>query len=126
MRRASGVLDRFHHPAQVIVVGFAAVALIGTALLVLPIATESGVGVGLVTALFTATSAVCVTGLVVVDTETHWSVFGELVIAGLVQIGGLGIMTLATLFTVLVAGRLGLRARIFAQAAEKYRFMGEV
>ncbi|MFC4016049.1 potassium transporter TrkG [Nonomuraea purpurea] len=57
----------------------------------LPIATTSGASAGWLVALFTATSAVCVTGLAVVDTETHWSVFGEVVIAGLIQVGGLGI-----------------------------------
>ncbi|NUP61952.1 MAG: TrkH family potassium uptake protein [Nonomuraea sp.] len=126
MRRSPGILGRFQHPAQVIVTGFAAVALIGTALLALPIATESGEPAGWLTALFTATSAVCVTGLVVVDTGAHWSVFGEWVIAGLVQVGGLGIMTLATLFTVLVAGRLGLRARMFAQAETRTMNMTDV
>ncbi|WP_433432086.1 TrkH family potassium uptake protein [Nonomuraea sp. CA-141351] len=126
MRRPHGILDRFQHPAQVIVTGFGAAVLIGTALLTLPIATESGQSAGWLAALFTATSAVCVTGLVVVDTATHWSVFGEWVIAGLIQIGGLGIMTLATLFTILVAGRLGLRARIFAQAETKTLNMADV
>ncbi|NUP00377.1 MAG: TrkH family potassium uptake protein [Nonomuraea sp.] len=126
MRRSPGILGRFQHPAQVIVTGFAAVALIGTALLALPIATESGESAGWLTALFTATSAVCVTGLAVVDTGAHWSVFGEWVIAGLVQVGGLGIMTLATLFTVLVAGRLGLRARMFAQAETRTMNMTDV
>ncbi|MFI6928638.1 TrkH family potassium uptake protein [Nonomuraea spiralis] len=126
MRQPYGLLGRFQHPAQVIVTGFAAVALIGTALLASPIATESGESAGWLTALFTATSAVCVTGLVVVDTATHWSAFGEWVIAGLIQVGGLGIMTLATLFTVLVTGRLGLRARIFAQAETKTLHMTDV
>ncbi|HET8586704.1 MAG TPA: potassium transporter TrkG [Candidatus Limnocylindria bacterium] len=116
MRRSQGILASFQHPAQVIVTGFGAAVLLGTALLALPISTESGEPAGWLTALFTATSAVCVTGLAVVDTESHWSAFGEIVIAGLIQIGGLGIMTLATLFTLMVAGRLGLRARIFAQA----------
>ncbi|MFG3440990.1 TrkH family potassium uptake protein [Nonomuraea sp. NPDC047897] len=119
MTFASSLLQRFQHPAQVIVTGFGFVALVGTALLTLPVATVSGESAGWVNALFTATSAVCVTGLVVVDTETHWSVFGELVIVALAQVGGLGIMTLATLFTVLLSGRLGLRARMFAQAETK-------
>ncbi|MGY1981446.1 hypothetical protein [Nocardia gipuzkoensis] len=73
-----------------VVFGFGAVAVIGTALLMLPVATESRTSTGVVTALFTAVSAVCVTGLVVVDTESHWSTFGELIILGLIQIGGLG------------------------------------
>lgn len=115
----SAVLDRFQHPAQVIVGGFGLAVLIGTGLLALPIATESGDSTGLLTALFTATSAVCVTGLAVVDTGGHWSVFGEVVILALIQAGGLGIMTLATLFAVLVSGRLGLRARLLAQAETK-------
>jgi potassium uptake TrkH family protein len=126
MRRRHGVFGRFRHPAQVVVTGFGVAVLIGAALLTLPIATESGESAGWLAALFTATSAVCVTGLVVVDTATHWSVFGEWVIAGLIQVGGLGIMTLATLFTVLVAGRLGLRAKIFAQAETKTLSMADV
>lgn len=99
--------------------GFASAIAIGTVLLSLPVATESGQGTGLVDALFTSTSAVCVTGLVTVDTGGHWSVFGEVVILGLIQVGGLGIMTLAALLTVLVARRLGLRRRMLAQAETK-------
>lgn len=95
---------------------FGAAIAVGTALLSLPAATESGKRADLVEALFTATSAVCVTGLVTVDTGGYWSTFGEVVIIGLVQVGGLGIMTLAALFAVLVSGRLGLRARLVAQA----------
>ncbi|MEV4178000.1 potassium transporter TrkG [Nonomuraea sp. NPDC049709] len=117
---------RFRHPAQVVVAGFGLAIAIGTALLMLPVATTSGEPADWVAALFTATSAVCVTGLAVVDTESHWTVFGELVIAGLVQVGGLGIMTLATLFTLLVSGRLGLRARIVAQAETKTLSMSDV
>ncbi|GAA3150981.1 TrkH family potassium uptake protein [Nonomuraea salmonea] len=111
--------SRFQQPAQVVVLGFGLAITAGTALLALPAATTSGEPAGLVDALFTATSAVCVTGLAVVDTASHWSVFGELVIAGLVQVGGLGIMTMATVFTLLVSGRLGLRAKIVAQAETK-------
>jgi trk system potassium uptake protein TrkH len=111
--------DRFRHPAQVIVGAFAGAVLIGTILLSLPAATESGRRTGLIDALFTATSAVCVTGLVTVDTGTHWSTFGEVVILLLIQAGGLGIMTLATLLTVLLSRRLGLRGRLLAQAETK-------
>ncbi|MEU4571277.1 potassium transporter TrkG [Nonomuraea sp. NPDC023979] len=124
--RAPALLERFQHPAQVIVTGFAAVVLLGTGLLMLPVAAESGESTDWVTALFTATSAACVTGLAVVDTASHWSAFGEVVIALLVQAGGLGIMTLATLFTVLLSGRLGLRARLFAQAETKTLRMTDV
>ncbi|MFG6191951.1 TrkH family potassium uptake protein [Nonomuraea sp. JJY05] len=119
-------LTRFRHPAQVVAAGFGLAITIGTALLSLPVATTDRAPADWVVALFTATSAVCVTGLVIVDTESHWSVFGEVVIAGLVQVGGLGIMTMATLFTLLVSGRLGLRARIAAQAETKTMSMSDV
>ncbi|MEV4016567.1 potassium transporter TrkG [Nonomuraea angiospora] len=119
-------LTRFRHPAQVVAAGFVLAITIGTVLLALPIATTERAPADWVVALFTATSAVCVTGLVIVDTESHWSMFGEVVIAGLVQVGGLGIMTMATLFTLLVSGRLGLRARIAAQAETKTLSMSDV
>lgn len=81
------------------VLSFLVVILFGTALLCLPIATKSG-GVDFMCSLFTATSATCVTGLIVVDTFTHWSLFGQIVILLLIQIGGLGFVTLVSLFTV--------------------------
>ncbi|WP_182909351.1 TrkH family potassium uptake protein [Microbispora sp. H13382] len=117
MRR--GVLGRFRHPTQVVTTGFAAAVLLGAVLLSTPLATTSGRPAGWITALFTATSAVCVTGLTVVDTAAHWSAFGEVVIAVLIQVGGLGIMTLATVFTLLISRRLSLRARLSAQAETK-------
>ncbi len=111
------------HPLRVVVIGFALMVAAGTVGLMLPAATTSGASAGWVAALFTATSAVCVTGLVVVDTSAHWSVFGEVLIAVLVQAGGLGIMTLATALTLLVSRRLGLRARLAAQAETKAQVM---
>ncbi|AXB41429.1 TrkH family potassium uptake protein [Amycolatopsis albispora] len=114
------------HPARLVVLGFGAAVLIGTVLLMLPVATETGDSTGFVAALFTATSAVCVTGLVVVDTATHWSTFGELVVLGLIQVGGLGIMTLASLLGLLVARRMGLRMQLTAQAETKALGLGEV
>ncbi|MCM0678854.1 TrkH family potassium uptake protein [Micromonospora phytophila] len=111
--------DRYRHPAQVITIGFAVAVAFGTALLSLPLASRSGHRTELMDALFTATSAVCVTGLVTVDTGSYWSGFGQAVILLLIQAGGLGIMTLATLFTVLLSRRLGLRARFLAQAETK-------
>ncbi|MEW9550729.1 TrkH family potassium uptake protein [Nonomuraea sp. NPDC050783] len=126
MRAAPALLARFTHPAQVVVAGFAVAIGLGALLLSLPAATTEGVSAGWPAALFTAASAVCVTGLVLVDTEAHWSVLGEVVIAGLAQVGGLGIMTLATVFTLLVSGRLGLRARIAAQAETKTLSMSDV
>ncbi|ROO84185.1 potassium uptake TrkH family protein [Actinocorallia herbida] len=109
----------FRHPTQVIVGGFGAAVAVGTGLLSLPIASAEGEGAGILTALFTATSSICLTGLAVVATDTHWSIFGEVVIMLLLQAGGLGIMTLATLFALLLSGRLGLRARLLAATENK-------
>jgi trk system potassium uptake protein TrkH len=106
----------FHHPGRVIAGAFAVAVTMGTGLLSLPIATAGPGRADLLTALFHATSAVCVTGLVTVDTGTYWSGFGQAVILLLIQVGGLGIMTLATLFALLLSRRLGLRARLVAQA----------
>ncbi len=107
------------NPGRVIVGSFVAAIAVGTALLSLPVATASGRGAGAVNALFTATSAVCVTGLITVDTGTYWSGFGQVVILLLIQAGGLGIATLASLVAVLFTRRLGLRARQVAQAETK-------
>ncbi len=105
---------------------FGAATLLGTVLLMLPVATESGDVTSPVSALFTAVSAICVTGLVVVDTPTHWSTFGEVVILGLIQVGGFGVMTLASLLTLLVSRRLGLRMQLTAQAETKTLGLGDV
>ncbi len=107
------------HPSQVIVVAFAATIAVGTALLSLPVARADADGFSMLTALFTATSAVCVTGLVTVDTAAHWSQFGELVILALIQVGGFGIMTAASLASILLARRLGLTSRLRAVAETK-------
>jgi trk system potassium uptake protein TrkH len=102
--------------ALVLVIGFATLIAIGTALLALPIATASGQSAPLLDALFTATSAVCVTGLIVVDTGTYWSGFGQLIILLLVQIGGFGFMTSSTLLLLLVVRRrTRLRDRVLVQ-----------
>lgn len=114
-RRATGWFT-LRHPAQYVVVAFVAAALTGGLLLRLPFASEPGVDSSFVTALFTATSAVCVTGLNVVDPATNWSVFGEVVILGLIQIGGFGIITLSSLLVAVLARRLGLRHRLIAVA----------
>lgn len=120
------LLPTWRHPARIVVTAFALVIVAGTALLMLPVATESGESSGLVTALFTATSAVCVTGLVVVDTPSYWSTFGELTILGMIQVGGIGIMTLATLLGILVVRRFGLRLQLTAQAETKTVQLGDV
>ena len=114
------------HPAQAVVAGFAAAVLIGTLLLLLPLARSGVGGASFVEALFTSTSAVCVTGLVIVDTSTHWSGFGEAVILALIQIGGFGIMTMASLLGLLVSRRLGLRSRLLAAAETKSVGIGDV
>jgi potassium uptake TrkH family protein len=109
----------FRHPGQVIALAFAGAIAVGTGLLSLPLAAAGPGRADVLTALFHATSAVCVTGLVTVDTGTDWSAFGQAVILLLIQTGGLGIMTLATLFALLVSRRLGLRARLVAQTETK-------
>lgn len=119
-------MPNWRHPARVVVFGFGVVTLVGTLLLTLPIATESGESASLITALFTAVSAICVTGLVVVDTPTYWSTFGEFVVLGLIQVGGFGIMTLASLLTLLVSKRIGLRMQLTAQAETKTLGLGDV
>jgi len=88
------------------------VILIGAVLLSLPAATESSVRLPIIDALFTSTSAVCVTGLIVANTGATFSTFGELVVMALIQVGGLGIMTMSTLFALLARRRIGLRERI--------------
>ena len=96
---------------QTIALGFFTVIAAGTILLMLPAASQSGKATGFVTALFTAVSASCVTGLVLVDTATHWTGFGQTVILLLIQLGGLGFMTIATLFSRLVRRRMSMRER---------------
>lgn len=96
---------------QTIALGFFTVIAAGTILLMLPAASQSGKATGFVTALFTAVSASCVTGLVLVDTATYWTGFGQTVILLLIQLGGLGFMTIATLFSRLVRRRMSMRER---------------
>ena len=107
------------HPAQALVFGFAVAIAIGTALLMLPISRSASSGAPVLVAVFTATSAVCVTGLVVVDTPTYWSGFGQAVILVLIQVGGFGIMTLASLLGLLISRKMGLRTRITAATETK-------
>lgn len=95
----------------VIALGFAAIIAIVTLLLMLPASSREGTWTDPLTALFTATSAVCVTGLVVVDTATHWSAFGRCVLLAGIQIGGLGVMTVIALAAIMMNRRIGLRQR---------------
>ena len=109
-----------------VVGGFGLAVLVGTLLLMLPVAQPGIDWTDPVTALFTATSAVCVTGLVVVDTGTYWSTFGEVVILALIQVGGLGTMTLASLLGLAISRKLGLRARVTAATETKAVGLGDV
>ncbi|MFJ4029039.1 TrkH family potassium uptake protein [Paenarthrobacter sp. NPDC089989] len=114
------------HPVRSVPLAFIAVILMGTGLLTLPIArTNADVDAGL-PALFTAVSAVCVTGLVTVDTPTFWTPFGHAVIIGLIQVGGFGIMTLATLLALLVRKSIGLRGQLVAQSETHTLNFGDV
>jgi trk system potassium uptake protein TrkH len=96
-------------PVRLIVASFLIVILVGAFLLTLPISSRTGSTTAFIDALFTATSATCVTGLVVFDTWTHWNVFGQIVIISLIQIGGLGVITFTTGFSLLLRRKLGLR-----------------
>ncbi|XOK64937.1 TrkH family potassium uptake protein [Paenibacillus elgii] len=104
-------------PPQILVIGFAAIILLGATLLSLPISSANGQPTLFIDALFTATSATCVTGLVVVDTGSHYSMFGQIVIISLIQIGGLGFMTMATLFAFVLRKRISLKERLILQEA---------
>lgn len=112
-------------PARLAVVVFAGIIAVVTALLSLPIATASGHRAEAVNALFTATSAVCVTGLTTVDTATYWSPFGQAVIILGAAVGGLGIMTIASLLSLMVSRHVGLTQRMLA-AQENQSRLGDV
>lgn len=114
------------NPAQLVASLFALAIVIGAGLLMLPVATAGPGSASLLTAAFTSTSAVCVTGLIVVDTATYWSPFGQVVIMVLVQIGGFGIITLGSLLAILVVRRLGLRGRLMTQAETGALELGDV
>jgi trk system potassium uptake protein len=100
----------YKHPAQMFAVSFGAIILLGTVLLTLPGASAHATPVGLIDALFTATSATCVTGLIVLDTPKDFSVFGQAVILLLIQVGGLGMITLSSFVSLLLGRRVGLKA----------------
>ena len=97
---------------RVIITGFFSLIITGTILLSMPFATVSGTRAPFLDALFTSTSAACVTGLIVYDTAAYWSLFGQLVILMLIQIGGLGIITVATYCLIISGQKIGLFQRI--------------
>ncbi|RPF23351.1 TrkH family potassium uptake protein [Myceligenerans xiligouense] len=124
-REVSSAASLRRRPGQVVTLGFLATIAVGTLLLSLPVAAE-GERATFVEALFTATSATCVTGLIVTDTPVFWSGFGEAVIAVLIQIGGLGVMTLASLLGILLTRRLDLSSRLVAAASTRSVGLGDV
>ena len=112
IRNAAGLT-----PPQVLTLGFILIITFGGLLLSLPFASANGQGTPFIDALFTATSATCVTGLVVVDTALHYSTAGQIIIMFLIQIGGLGFMTFATLFSIIMGKKIGLRERLLLKEA---------
>lgn len=108
---------RYLTSAQIIILGFFSIILLGALLLMLPLSAKCGRITPFSKTLFTATSAVCVTGLVVVDTGSYWSAFGQTVILLLIQIGGLGVITVASLFTMLSHQKISLMQRSIMQDA---------
>ena len=115
--RRSSAAKKAMRPTRIIAVTFALIILLGTILLALPFASRSGVSCGIRPALFTATSATCVTGLVLFDTWTQWSGFGQAVILLLIEVGGLGFMSAASLVIFALRRKVGLRQRmLMAQA----------
>ena len=104
-------LNRFSAP-QIIVLVFLLIILAGSILLTLPVSSKSGQPTPFLTALFTATSCTCVTGLALVDTFTHWSGFGQAVMLLMIQVGGLGFMTIAALFFFAVHRKISLKQRL--------------
>jgi potassium uptake TrkH family protein len=114
------------HPARYVVTWFVIAISVGTVVLLLPVSTAPGRQTTPIAAAFTATSAVCVTGLSVVDTGTHWSTFGQVVILVLVEVGGLGFMTIASLIVMLISRRLGLRRTLVTNTERGALSLGDV
>jgi potassium uptake TrkH family protein len=127
LRKAQGIV--FANPLRILPFAFGGIIAVGTLLLLVPFSTAEGKSTGFLEALFTATSAVCVTGLTLVDTATHWSGFGQVVIFGLIQLGGLGIVTVVSVALVIVSDRIGLthaRALAAEVGTDTYSSMGRL
>jgi len=112
-------------PAKIFLFSFLFIILFGTGLLMLPKATNQGF-MPFIDALFTSTSAVCVTGLTVVDTATYFTRFGQIVVLGLIQIGGLGVMTLTTFFAIFFAGGLGIKEKVLISDLVEEEKLGQI
>lgn len=100
------------NPYMVFIVAFAVIIFIGAILLNLPLASQNGRSIGFIDALFTATSATCVTGLAVVNTAEHWTIFGKIVILLLIQMGGLGVMTMSAMISFFLGKKISLKTRV--------------
>ena len=114
------------HPVRAVPLAFLLVIVLGAALLMLPVTRTDPNADAFMAALFTSVSAVCVTGLITVDTATFWTPFGQGIILGLIQVGGFGIMTLATLLALLVRRSIGLRGQLVAQTETHTLNLGDV
>ncbi|MCR5690897.1 MAG: TrkH family potassium uptake protein [Eubacterium sp.] len=113
----SGNKERHLSTTKIIVMGFLITIVVGALLLMLPISTAEGLETSPIDALFTATTSVCVTGLVTLPTYSQWSIFGQVVILILIQVGGLGIITFTTIFLRILGRRIGLKERLLIQDA---------
>ena len=113
-------------PTQIIAIAFAVIVLVGALLLTLPIASRDGRSAGFLNALFTSTSATCVTGLVMYDTGSQWSAFGQVVIITLIELGGLGFMSAASVVVFLFRRKVGLRQRMLMAQALSVDDMNDV
>lgn len=113
-------------PVRLVALVFVVAIALGTVLLLIPASTKPGNDTTVLGAFFTAASAICLTGLIVVDTPTHWSGLGQGIIVGLIQVGGFGIMTMASLIGLLLADRIGLRGRLNAAAEVRTSGLGDV
>ncbi len=116
----------FQHPETVLVLGFFALILLGTVLLALPAAARDGRSIGVMNSLFTSTSAVCVTGLVAVDTGTVFSLFGRIVLLVLIQVGGLGFMVFATALMAALGRKISIRGRILIRESMNSASMSDL
>ncbi len=123
-RRTSSIYRLSKNPANIFIFSFALLVLIGSGLLMLPTATYEGIG--FTDALFTSTSAVCVTGLIVVDTGTYFTTFGQLVILGLIQIGGIGILTFTSFFSLFFKGGFSIQNQLFLKDVTNTNRLAEV
>ncbi|MGY5319799.1 TrkH family potassium uptake protein [Neomicrococcus lactis] len=112
-------------PAQIIAIGFLTTIVVGTLLLMTPAARVGDGAASFLDALFTATSATCVTGLITVDTPTYWTPFGHAVIIALIQIGGFGVMSFGALIGLVITRKLGLRSRLITAQETKAQGLGE-